>query len=150
MKIEHEYETIFVLLITLQQSVQVWSIKLKGSNCLLVKISSYCLLAVYGLLWIRGLLGAWTWWSLLTQIPVFLHHPRSRMNSWDLDEHEISTQCWFNGGPPSQTVAQHWISTGWTSHVDVSCVLSLPPRTNHSSSNFQIIPYKIYLFFKLK
>ena len=32
-------------------------------------------------------------------------------------KHETFNQCWFNIGPPSQTVEQHWTSIGWTSCV---------------------------------
>ena len=45
------------------------------------------------------------------------------------NKQETFTQCWFNIGPPSSTLAQHWTSTGWTFRVCwVRQLLYSPPH----------------------
>ena len=41
--------------------------------------------------------------------PIMIIHVSSK--------HEMFTQCWFNVGPASQTVGQHWANIRWTSLV---------------------------------
>ena len=36
------------------------------------------------------------------------------MSLW---HHEMLTQCWFNAGPASATLTQHWTTIGWTFRV---------------------------------
>ena len=40
---------------------------------------------------------------------------------WQHSKHGAFTQCCFNVGPPSSTLAQHWNSIGWMSHVYWQC-----------------------------
>ena len=47
-------------------------------------------------------------------------------------EHEAFTQCCFNVGPPSSTLAQHWNSIGWMSRVCwvvfIEILITWPPK----------------------
>ena len=36
---------------------------------------------------------------------------------WCLSKHETLSHCWFNVGPPSTTLAQHWTNNGLMSRV---------------------------------
>ena len=50
---------------------------------------------------------------------------------------EIFTLCWFNAGPPSQTVAQHWTNIGWISRVSSASmggIHSPPPPPSYRSA----------------
>ena len=52
------------------------------------------------------------------------HDDRSRENC-PADKHQAFTQCWFNVGPPSPTVAQHLTSIGFIfSCLQLSPVIS--------------------------
>ena len=48
-------------------------------------------------------------------------------------KHGTFTQCCFNVGPPSATLAQHWNNIGWTSRV---CWVVCKELVNNASSRF--------------
>ena len=43
-------------------------------------------------------------------------------------KHETFSQCWFDVGPSSSTLAQHCTNIGWTSHVSWGGKRQLPAR----------------------
>ena len=48
-------------------------------------------------------------------------------------KHETFTQCWFNVGPPSATLSQHWANIGWTSRVSLAGCWMLAQPSKHET-----------------
>ena len=64
-------------------------------------------------------------------------------------KHETLTQCWFNAGPPSATLDQHWTSSGRAFRVvrrDGKCSTGLQSQKAVSASDFtskQILLFRL-------
>ena len=73
--------------------------------------------------WVFGLVGSPRGWSGILRAGressglVGCHRGCGEMPAEIPQQTQTFTQCWFNVGPASTTLFQHWTSLGWMSHI---------------------------------